>query len=138
MDPVIEQLVTVVQVQDFPHRDEFLDAVASGQSALRTSHEDGSSTASSEVLDIYRHRYAHLAREHSAHAQSLASDVAWFCANLEKVPNGRVAIWIVDIGRPYSLDFFLDTATKKVLGCMKTVSQLDVTPEEWERLWSDA
>jgi hypothetical protein len=90
-----------------------------------------------QLLGIYRRRRAHLAQMRSAHAQALANDVAWFCMSLEAVPQGRVAFWFVKIGHPYGLTFFIDAETNKVLGCMKDVSELDVTPEEWEQLWSN-
>ena len=56
---------------------------------------------------------------------------------LESAPSQQVVLWAVDIGHPYTLNFFIDAESKSVLGCLKTVSKLDVTPEYWDNLSSD-
>jgi hypothetical protein len=139
MDVLLQELIELIEGQEFPHKDEFLDAVKSGQCAIHggTKTGGGAPVPGSQLLGIYRRRREHLSKIQSAHAQALALDVAWFCRQLELSLPDRLVIWTVDIGHPYQLDFFIDEETKAVFGCMKTVSQLDVTPDEWERLWSE-
>lgn len=134
METSLQKFLATIQVQDFPHKEELFDAIAAGRCTFISG--GGSTTDATQLLRIYRVRRAHLAGIRAAHAQALASDVSWFCQNLEAALQARVVICSVDIGPSYSLGFFLDAETNKVLGCLKTVSKLDVTDEQWERLWS--
>jgi hypothetical protein len=89
----------------------------------------------SQLLGIYKQRYKRLSKITSAHAQTLAKDIEWFCSNLEKKSLRQIALWKVELAYPYHLNIWIDAETQSVIGCLRTVSELEVSPEEWETLW---
>ena len=89
------------------------------------------------LLPSYRVRLQNLQTKPGKYAAELASSVQEFCTNLNKIGSEKVInVTISPIGKEYQFQIFL-SSSMKVLGCLKTVSQLSVSTERWEALWSD-
>ena len=94
----------------------------------------------SEFLGIYAFRAKHVAKKRSAHAQQLATATLEFVEALRSASDnatlGTVGINPEDAEYEF-LVFLLEGSFPRVLGCLKTVSQLDVSLERWAELWGE-
>jgi hypothetical protein len=136
MDLSIERLKSLANRQDFPHKDTFLATTESGTCNITTSAHSTSLDAN-HYLGIYRRLHCHQRKKSSRLSRALADVVDWLCKNLESAFNAPITVCAVSVGHPYSLDFFVNAESEIILGCLRTVSQLDVSTDEWERLWDD-
>jgi len=85
---------------------------------------------------IYAMRLDHLRKEPGAHAAQLAESVAEFVKGLE----GAADVQFLTISSAAEHDFivfFADSGTRAI-GCLRTVSQLNVSPDRWTELWRHA
>jgi hypothetical protein len=87
----------------------------------------------SDLRLTYGIRLDHLRSMSGAHAAQLADAVAELLPNLDS----RDVAKLYTISGPSEYEFvvFLSDDATFVLGCLKTVSQLAVSPERWEALW---
>jgi len=88
-----------------------------------------------EVLKIYRIRAEHLARFATPHAARLRQDVVRFCERLESCKGQRFRWWTFQCPDGVTYAFAEHATSHELLGAIRTVSKLRVSPEEWERLW---
>lgn len=109
--------------------------------ARAISHGDLSVGAAFDVVAgdlarVYRIRLENLRSKQSPHAQQLAASVAELCDSLRTFSGA--ACWLSVPGtRPADFLILIAADGSRVLGCMLTVSQLDVTSAEWAQLWDD-
>lgn len=90
---------------------------------------------SKNLLSIYKVRAQHLKRFSTSHAKRLQQEVVDFCAKLESTPEDEVQIWTAYGDRSEDQNLFVGVQSKKVLGCLTTVSSDSVTETEWQLLW---
>ena len=94
----LKQLLSAIRLQDFPHKSELPDSLDAWKCTLVTDPNIGDEAIdASQLLGIYKRRYEHLSKITSAHAQTLAKDIEWFCSNLEKKSLRQIA---TDVARP--------------------------------------
>jgi hypothetical protein len=86
-------------------------------------------------LTIYLHRAEHLTRFKTQHSGDLHRDVLRFCEQLESARGAFARWWTFRTPGGVHYEFVEDTATHQLLGALKTISKLEVDPEEWARLW---
>lgn len=90
-----------------------------------------------ELAAIYSLRLQHMRKKSSAHAVQLAVSTEEFVANLRE-QGGASGMWFTVSG-PAEHEFVVFcSASGKPLGCMRTVSQLRVSQDRWNELWSEA
>lgn len=88
-----------------------------------------------ELLRTYRLRASHLEQFRTSHAIELHRDFQRFCQRLA-ASSGRTIDWWSFRVAGLQYVFAERTDTLELLGTLKRVSQLDVSPEEWQRLWN--
>ena len=89
------------------------------------------------LLAIYRDRAEHLARCNGPHARRLREDVLSFCERLAASPGATAFWWNFRMPNGLRYTFIEHSTTRGLLGALRTVSKLEVSAEEWERLWAD-
>jgi len=87
----------------------------------------------SEVEDIYVIRRNHLLTKPGPHAQQLANSVDKLLAGLCEHA-GSTGQWI-EIRGDAEHHFILFAVVERVIGCMRVVSQHDVSDARWQELW---
>jgi hypothetical protein len=110
------------------------DALKSGACVAESP---GSPVSCDELLTIYRHRAAHLARFNALHARELRDNVLRFCELLAASPSATAIWWLFRMPNGVHYNFVEHSTTHRLLGALRTVSKLEVLAEEWDRLWSD-
>jgi hypothetical protein len=90
-----------------------------------------------ELAASYSLRLQHLRKSVSAHAVQLAASVEELLNNLRDEAQST-GTWLTVSGPAEHEFLILFSATGRPLGCMSTVSQLQVTEERWSELWSEA
>jgi hypothetical protein len=97
----------------------------------------GRAVSCAQLLTIYRHRAAHLARFEARHPRQLRDDVLQFCERLTASPGASAHWWVFKMPDPVHYNFLEHSRTYQLLGALRTVSKLEVSAEEWDRLWHD-
>src|SRR5262245_10001794 len=96
MDERLRELRDLLRGQEYPHRDEFEEAVAGSGCRIDidgTEQRTRVPLPAEHYLGIYKMRHRHLTQFHTPHAETLANDVAWLCKNLELDPLAPVELW---------------------------------------------
>jgi hypothetical protein len=115
------------------HAAEAVSALASGWAASSLSP-----AFSISGLDrIYSIRQAHLLSLPGPHAAQLAKAIGELLANIRSNPD-ITASWLRIHGSAEHHFLLLVSDSHQVLGCLRTVSQLDVSSERWEEIWQGA
>ena len=89
-----------------------------------------------DLARTYNIRLRNLRAKRSPHAQQLAASVAELCDSLRTF-SGQACWLTVPGASPTHFQVLIAADGSQVLGCMLTVSQLDVTEAEWAHLWDD-
>jgi hypothetical protein len=91
-----------------------------------------------ELASAYQLRLANLRNKSSPHAVQLAASTEELVVSLQK-NFGSIYKW-VSIGGDAEFKFAIVCLAEsgKVLGCLRTVSQLDVSPKRWSDIWHEA
>lgn len=110
------------------------DLVTSGVSLADPPSAD---VSCDQLLTIYRQRAVHLSRFSAQHAQELRDDVLRFCERLAASPGATAQWWVFRTPDAVQYNFVEHSASHQLLGALKTVSKLDVSAEEWARLWNE-
>ena len=87
-----------------------------------------------ELQDIYSIRLKHLRTFPGEHASGLAASVEELLASLRMAPECS-AHWVFIRSNAEHHFLVLVTEKDQVLGCMRVVSQLDVSSQRWQELW---
>ena len=89
-----------------------------------------------ELESVYAIRYEHLLANQAPHAQQLAASVREFLVGLRRCaePLGQ---W-VELRGEAEHHFMVFIAADKAIGCVRQVSQLDVSDARWLELWQGA
>ena len=125
--------------QEFRHREEFLKAIADGRCSLVQPVADQAGIEVSPLpcrhyWGIYRHRSRHLQKYNTPHAISLREDCEAFCEEIEATPDAPIRSWNFKCS-PLDFLIFENITSTTIVGCLRTVSKLDVSESEWEKLW---
>ena len=95
-----------------------------------------SSTAScQELLQTYEIRHRHILRSSTAHARRLAASVAEFVGRLRQHTSERASLYSVQGKAEHHFVVFRLDGMDDVLGCLRVISQLDVSPARWKEYW---
>lgn len=84
---------------------------------------------------IYAVRSKHLKRKKSAHGKQLSISVTEFHKNLEKHHDKNGTFISISTTEEYEYKLFVLQGSNHLIGCMKTISQLEVSPERWAEIW---
>ena len=126
-------LAESIKISGLNHAAEALSALASGWAASSLSP-----AFSISGLDrIYSIRQAHLLSLHGPHAAQLATAIGELLANIRSNPD-ITASWLEIHGGVEHRFLLLVSDNHQILGCLRTVSKLDVTSERWEEIWQGA
>ena len=89
-----------------------------------------------ELLETYSIRLEHIRKKPGAHAAQLAISTAELVEELAKARDVK----IIQISGPAEHDFlvYLADGGARVIGCLRTISALRVTPDRWDELWRGA
>lgn len=93
-------------------------------------------SSESGLLASYQIRHRNLLSKAGSHAAQLAVSIEEFCNEL-RVYCGPLITVTFRGERPFEFTLFLTASGERVLGCLRTVSKLGVSQDEWERLWSE-
>ena len=119
----------------FRHAEELLAALRQGACTL---HAEPRLTACKALIDIYRRREKHLRQFDSVHARALRDDVVELNKNFESMSkDAECRGWSFEFEGGVTFAVFEEPESFRVLGCIRAVSKLKVSKEEWERLWRD-
>jgi len=88
-----------------------------------------------QLADIYSLRAERLRRTSSAHATQLAESMDEFIANLNQFRHS--SHYFFTISGPEEHEFYVFCSeSNEPLGCLRTVSELRVSAERWNEIWS--
>jgi hypothetical protein len=89
-----------------------------------------------ELLEVYKVRLEHLLNRAGSHAGQLAKSLAELVKSLADAKG----VQLVQITGTAEHDFqvFLTDEGTRVIGCLRTISALHVSPDRWTELWRDA
>lgn len=91
-----------------------------------------------ELASTYAIRLAVLREKSSSHANQLALSTEELVENLGKYSSSSFT-WIRISGdTQFTFAVVCLAESNTPLGCLRVVSQLDVPPERWREIWSDA
>ena len=122
-------ILTALRASKLSHADEAASALASGWGV-----EPYEETGSAQLERIYAIRHDHLLSKPGRHAQQLADSVGEFVAGLRA--NIGSSVQTYEIRGPAEHRFMVFCTEDNVLGCLRTVSQLDVSEARWQELQS--
>lgn len=88
-----------------------------------------------ELLKTYRLRSDHLSQFPTRHAKQLHASTQELCSNLEIHKNKHCLIHTLTGSSSHHYHLVVLQNSQVLLGCLKTVSQLDVSDDEWSELW---
>jgi hypothetical protein len=117
-----------------------LDHAAEASAALASGWvvSSRSPTVSISELDrTYTIRQKRLLSLPGPHAAQLAASVGELLSNIRSNPDVR-ASWCEICGGAEHHFLLLVTDSNLILGCLRTVSKLDVSSERWEEIWQGA
>jgi hypothetical protein len=109
-------------------------ALARGQCQPESEH---SAVGCDELLPTYRVRAKTLRRFQTPHAIELRREVEGFCSRLAASRGKSAQFFGFRLPENVHYLFVERTDTYELLAAMRTVSKLDVTQDEWQRLWGD-
>ena len=126
-------LVESLKISDLAHAAEASAALASGWVVSLLSRD----VTISELDRTYTRRQAHLLSLPGPHAAQLAAAVGELLANIRSNPD-ITASWYKICGGAEHRFLLLVTDSNLILGCLRTVSKLEVSSERWEEIWQGA
>jgi hypothetical protein len=130
-----DDLVRELRSAGSPYADVIAEGLTSGSMSL--VDRGGRAVPVKELLDIYTARREHLSKFSSEHGRNLHRDVASLCQQLSLTPLSSckfLTITTSKAGESYTV--FRDCSSGRVFGCCHTFSKLDLSPDEWEKLWN--
>jgi hypothetical protein len=97
---------------------------------------DSNAISVKSLLQTYTVRREHLLKFTTEHARQLHRDVADLCQRLKATPSSTCESLRIRTSKPAEFyTVFRDISSRQILGCIFGVSKIEVSPEEWERLW---
>lgn len=130
-----ESLVQELRALGSPHAETIAVGLSNGSMQIDAQTIPASVR---ELLGTYKVRRVHLSMLDSDHARDLARDVGTLCEQLESAAIETcqsVSIRTSSPGESYLI--FRDSLNARVLGCCHVFSKLDVSPDEWRKLWNE-
>jgi hypothetical protein len=100
-------------------------------------NDDHSLVSCDQLLRTYRGRAKTLQRFQTPHAVELRREVERFCTRLAASRGKSAQFHGFRVPGGVQYLFVERTDTYELLSAMRTVSKLDVSPDEWQRLWGD-
>jgi hypothetical protein len=127
----MNDIATILSRSTLHHASEAAAALRSGWRASRFWE-----AKSSDLAATYRVRLEHLRKLPGPHASRLADSIAECVPTLSSSDITKVG----SLHGPAEHGFviFLSGSGSEVLGCLKVISKLEVTPERWEEVWQGA
>ncbi len=141
MNGQMEKFSLLCESASFPHSEELLKGIGSGELALE--NRSNFRVSSKQLLGIYDLRARHLRKRIDSaeisrpHARRLLSDTESFVLELAKAPDEAVDLWRVSADDFTEFVVFEAVTAKRVLGCLLTVSRAKVSESEWAVLWGE-
>ena len=93
--------------------------------------------ACEHLRSIYTDRLEHLRRYDTVHPKQLANSVEEFLRNLERAGRAQAVCYEIETPVEFKIIVFVSAEKRDVLGCLKTVSKIAVSPERWREIWGD-
>ena len=124
-------IIAALRASKLIHAEEAASALAHGWVA-----NPNGEASFSELERLYAIRYDHLLEKQGPHALQLAASVGEFLIGLRTHPGPSGQLF--EIRGDAEHHFMLFVAADKVIGCLRTVSQLDVSDARWQKLWQGA
>lgn len=88
-----------------------------------------------ELLYIYQQRAEHISQFTTEHAFQLKASIDELCSNLSKHRKEQCLFHTLKGKAKHQYNLVVLKNSNVLLGCIKTVSKLRVTAQEWEYLW---
>ena len=130
---MIEIIKQNLKISDLKNKAEVLEILESDDA----KYDIKNNSVSREILlEIYEFRSEHLSGKNSEHAAQLRDSVNELCDNLRRADAENLFFTSVKQGE-VNYTLFTDKETGCVLGCLKTISQLKVSPEKWNEIWKE-
>lgn len=135
----IEQFLTLCESSPFPHRDELVRGISTGE--YRLERLSASGIPSKQLLEVYGVRARMLGDRilsnelKGVHAERLLSDTRFLVEALRKVPDESINFWSFSIDEASEYLAFEGINCERVLGCILTVDKRKISEDEWETLW---
>jgi hypothetical protein len=99
------------------------------------SDSAGSTVSCDALLTIYTQRARHLQQFQTPHAIELRGEVESFCRRLSTATGAIAHFWGFSLSGGVHYLFVERVDTHELIGALRTISKLDVPPDEWRRLW---
>jgi hypothetical protein len=131
-DPIAsDDLARLLAASGLAEAQEALAAIQEGWAVER----HGPTASCQELLQTYEIRHRHIMRSSTAHARRLAASVAEFVNRLRQHASERAFVYSIQGKAEHHFVVFRLDGRNDVLGCMRVVSQLGVSPERWMEYW---
>jgi len=88
-----------------------------------------------ELLSIYKRRANHLSHFKTEHAIQLKVSTEELCNNLLSREAEQCFLHTLESSSKHEIILVVSQKTNLLLGCLKTVSKLKVSENEWAQLW---
>ncbi len=124
-------ILAALRASKLIHAEDAASALAKGWAA----HSNGEASCS-ELERIYAIRHNHLLAKPGPHAQQLATSVGEFLIGI-RAHAGSSGQWI-EIRGDAEHHFMLFVTADEAIGCIRAISQLDVSDARWQELWQGA